>query len=311
MSLMRVSTACQNMFKWIHVLVFNQDLALSISVAFIFYTLKMSSDVVHSCVTCSSTVKGKQHYANCVVCSRRVHRKCYGEGLSRSEWTRIRQTFTCTLACEAVSRGHHFNSNYSSDCERQLVVDESMEKTHDVSTSVPPTTNQYYIMIGASQKGGDIVNDGCGYTYILKKDYSSSRVWRCTFRGCVKFPCCYSTLKQIKRPGVDFLRTYFQEDFTLNADKAHSHPPLNGAEKRAVGQSSSTISGTSLNFGNISTAESARVSADVGVSIDYQDPHVSNSGVATSKRKRCSVQRQENKKQSIVFSIDELFGDKR
>ena len=159
--------------------------------------------------------------------------------------------------------------------------------------------------------GGEIVSDGCGHTYRSKRDYPSLRVWRCTFRGCVKFPSCNSTLKQLKRHGVDFLRTYFQEDFTLNAEKAHSHPPLNGVEKRTVGQSSSTIAETSLNFGNFTSTQSARVSADVGVSIDYQDTQVSNSEVTTAKRKRCSVRRQENKKQSIAFSIDELFGDNR
>ena len=97
----------------------------------------------------------------------------------------------------------------------------------------------------------------------------------------------------------------------MNSEKAHSHPPLNGVKKRTFGQTSSTITGTSLNLENFSISESAQVSADVGLLIDYQDPHVSNSGVATSKRKRCSVQRQENKKQSIALSIDELFGDKR
>ena len=37
--------------------------------------------------------------------------------------------------------------------------------------------------------------------------------------------------------------------------------------------------------------------------------HVSNSRVATAKTKRCPVQGQENAKQPIAFSIDELFSD--
>ncbi len=34
-----------------------------------------------------------------------------------------------------------------------------------MSTYVQPTTIKYEIIIGASQKGGDVVSDGCGYTY--------------------------------------------------------------------------------------------------------------------------------------------------
>jgi hypothetical protein len=99
-----------------------------------------------------------------------VHRKCYGEVLSNDQWTRIRQTFTCA-ACEAGSRGQHFNRDYSSDGERQLVIEESMQTTHHVSTYVPATT-KYEIMIGVSQKGGDVVSDGCGYTYFFQKRLS-------------------------------------------------------------------------------------------------------------------------------------------
>jgi len=127
----------------------------------------MSSDVVYACATCSKTVKGKQHYAICVSCSRRVHRKCYRGGLNNVRWTRIRQTFTCT-ACEAGSRVRHFNSNYCSDGEQQLVIKESFEKTDSVSTNVPPT--KYEIRIGASQMGGDIVSDGRGYVYGFYRD---------------------------------------------------------------------------------------------------------------------------------------------
>ena len=51
---------------------------------------------------------------------------------------------------------------YGSDGEWQLVIEESMENTHDMSTSVPPMTFEYEIIIGASRKGGDIITDGCG-----------------------------------------------------------------------------------------------------------------------------------------------------
>ena len=105
----------------------------------------MSSGVVYNCITCSETVEGKQHYASCVLCSRRVHRKCYGGGLSNSTWTRIRKIFTCT-ACEAGRRGQNFNSSFS-DGERQFVIEESMEKTHGVSSYVQPTTIKYKLLL--------------------------------------------------------------------------------------------------------------------------------------------------------------------
>jgi hypothetical protein len=198
----------------------------------------MSSDVVYYCATCSKTVKGKQHYAICGSCSRRVHRKCYSVGLSHNQWTTIRQSFTCS-ACEASSRLQRFTSNYC-DGERQLDIDEPKGKTHHVSTSVPPTTNKYEIIIGASQKGGDVVIDGCGYTYNFHRDYPGLRVWMCTFRGCVKFSRCNTTLKQVKGTSIDFIRTYSQEDFTL--ERAHRHPPNYQIEKRrlTVGQLGST-----------------------------------------------------------------------
>ena len=109
------------------------------------------------------------------------------------------------------------------------------------------------------------------------------------------------------------MRNYSQEDFTLNSEKEHSHPPNYDVTKRqlTVSQSCSATSGRPFNLENISTAESARVSADVGVPIDYQEPHISNSQVETAKRKRCPGQRQANKKQCIAYSAEELFGDKR
>jgi hypothetical protein len=77
----------------------------------------MSSEVVYNSATCLKTIKGKEHYAICVMCPRRVNRKCYGDRLSNSRWTLIRQTFTCS-ACKAevneeepvpvlASRGQH------------------------------------------------------------------------------------------------------------------------------------------------------------------------------------------------------------
>ena len=69
-----------------------------------------------------------------------------------------------------ASWGIHFNSNYCSDGEQQLVIEESIEKkTHGVSTYVP-TTIKYETMIDESQKGGDIVSDGRGFTYFFKID---------------------------------------------------------------------------------------------------------------------------------------------
>ena len=253
---------------------------------------------------------------------------CCDGRFSNRNWVEFRKAFTCS-ACKAgttgrlsrpgdteepvpvlASRGQHLNSNYCSDGEQQLVIEEPFEKTHDGSTNVPPTIG-YEIRIGESRKGGDIVSDGRGYTYSFHKDYPGLRVWRCTFRGCVKFECCNSTLRQITSAGVDYLRNYSQEDFTLNAEREHSHPPHYGVTKRqlAVGQSCSTTIGPSLNLENISTVESARVSADVGVSIDYQDTH--NSEVTNAKRKRCPGQRRVNKKQRIAFTLGELFGDDR
>jgi len=177
----------------------------------------MSFDVVFNCAACSKTVKGKQHYAICVSCSRRVHRK-------------------------------------------------------------------YEIMIGVSQKGGDVVSDGCGYTYFFKKDYQNLRVWRCTH--VVLFLHCNVTLKQIKEAGVDFLRTYAQEDFTLNTPQAHNHPPNNEIEQRQLPyvQLYSTTNGPSFNLENISAAEPARASAFA--SIDYQDTHFINPEVNNAKRNR-------------------------
>jgi hypothetical protein len=139
----------------------------------------MSSDrVIYSCATCSKTIKGREHFATCVSCPRRVHRKCCDGRLSNSLWAAFSRTFTCSTCKAGMAAGcsrpdQHFNSNHCSD----------------VSTSVPPTTINYEIMIGASRKGGDIVSDDRGYTYSFIRDYPNLRVWRCTFRGGVEFPC--------------------------------------------------------------------------------------------------------------------------
>ena len=152
------------------------------------WRFKMSSDkVTYSCATCSNAIRGREHFAICVLCPRRVHRKCYGGCLSNDIWAVLRRTFTCN-ACKSgmatglsrpddseehvpvlASRGQQYNSNYCSDSD-QLVIEESRKKT----------------LIGSSQKDG---------------------------------------------------------------------------------QSNSGIIGPSLNLGNISTADSARISTDVDVSI--------------------------------------------
>ena len=102
-----------------------------------------------------------------------MHRKCYDDGLSNSRWARIRQTFACTV-CEAGSRVQHFDSNYCSDGEWQLVIEENLR-------SYDPPTIQYEMMIGTSETGA-IVDDGCGYKYVFHRDYPSLRVWRYGFR---------------------------------------------------------------------------------------------------------------------------------
>jgi hypothetical protein len=198
----------------------------------------MSSDsLVFNCATCSKIINGRQNFAICFLCQRRVHRVCCDGRFSNNRWAEFRRTFTCST-CRAgmtrslsrpgdaedpvpvlASRGQHLNRNYFSDGEQQLVIEESFEKTHDVSTNVPQPAIKYEIKIGSSRKGGDIVIDGRGYTYRVDRDFTGLRVWRCNLRGC------NSTLEQITRPGVDILRNYSQEDFTLNAKEEHSHRP--------------------------------------------------------------------------------------
>ena len=79
----------QNMFDSIRMIAcdYCHSESCPIEFRFIFSILKMSSDVVYNCATCSKTVKGKQDYAICVKCSRRVNRKCYDGDLSDSCWT--------------------------------------------------------------------------------------------------------------------------------------------------------------------------------------------------------------------------------
>ena len=51
------------------------------------WRFKMSSDkVTYSCATCSNAIRGREHFAICVLCPRRVHRKCYGGCLSNDIW---------------------------------------------------------------------------------------------------------------------------------------------------------------------------------------------------------------------------------
>jgi hypothetical protein len=192
--------------------------------------------------------------------------------------------------------------------KQQVVVEEFKTKNPNVSTYDPPTTANYEICIRASQMSGDIVSDGCGYTYSFKFDYPKLRVWRCTFRGF-----CNSILQQIKKPGVDFLRTYDQEDFTLNAPQAHNHPPVSADDSivyqephishppnNEIGQRQlpyvqlcSTTNGPSFNLENISACLPARASAVA--SINYQDTHLTNPEVHNDNRDRCRDQRQANK----------------
>jgi hypothetical protein len=158
-----------------------------------------------------------------------------------------------------------------------------------VSTYVPATTIKYEIVIGVSQKGGYVVSDGCGYTYFFKNDYQNLRVWRCAH--AVLFPRCNVTLKQIKKPGVDFLHTYDQEDFTLNAPQAHNHPPVSAVDSivyqephishplnTEIGQRQlpyvqlcSTTNGPSFNLETISACLPARASAVASI---YFNKHV-------------------------------------
>ena len=62
----------QNMFDSIRMIAcdYCHSESCPIQFRFIFSTLKMSSDVVYNCATCSKTVKGKQDYAICIKCSR-------------------------------------------------------------------------------------------------------------------------------------------------------------------------------------------------------------------------------------------------
>ena len=61
-----------------------------------------------------------------------------------------------------------------------------------------------HLALSNSDSCGDVVRDGCGYTFSFYRDDQGLRVWRCTFRGFVKFPRCYSILKQVKRTEIDF-----------------------------------------------------------------------------------------------------------
>jgi len=193
----------------------------------------MSSDsVVYNCSICSKIINGRQNFAICVKCQRRVHRICCDGRFSNRRWAEFRQTFACST-CEAVAPG---SLSHPVDAEEPVVsFRNTCVNNVNVSTNVPPM-NKYEIMIGASRKGGDIVSDGRGYTYRFQLDYPNLRVWMCTFRGCDKYPRCNSTLKQITRPRIDFLRTYSQEDFSLNADQMHRDEQLHISYNKFVAQ---------------------------------------------------------------------------
>jgi hypothetical protein len=126
---------------------------------------------------------------------------CCDGRFSHSRWAEFRQTFICST-CEAGGAG---SLACPGDAEEPVVsFRKGCVNNVNVSTNVPPTTIKYEIMIGESNKGGDIVSDGRGYSYGIRRDYPDFRVWMCTFRGCVKFQRCNFTLKQIKRPAIDF-----------------------------------------------------------------------------------------------------------
>jgi len=80
----------------------------------------------------------------------------------------FRRTFTCSTCRAGMAR----SLSRPGDADQPVV---SFKKTRvnnvNVSMNVPRTTNKYEIMIGESNKGGDIVSDGCGYTYGFHRDY--------------------------------------------------------------------------------------------------------------------------------------------
>jgi hypothetical protein len=79
-----------------------------------------SGKVIYDCATCSKAIKGKEHFAICVLCQRPVHRKCHDSCISNKLWAVLRRTFNCT-ACKSgmatclveKEKGHSRPTNYS------------------------------------------------------------------------------------------------------------------------------------------------------------------------------------------------------
>ena len=112
----------------------------------------MSSDsVVYNCATCSKIIYGRQNFAICILCQRRVHRMCYHDRLSNDRWAKFRQTFTCST-CKA---GMAAIISRPEDAEKPVQVLAS--QSQHFNTNVSPIAIRYEFMIGASQMSGDIV----------------------------------------------------------------------------------------------------------------------------------------------------------
>lgn len=60
-------------------------------------------------------------------------------------------------------------------------------------TLLPNLPPSYSIIPGASVRGGDLLSDGCGYTYSKRRETSKSISWACSSRG----KKCGATVKQV------------------------------------------------------------------------------------------------------------------
>lgn len=58
---------------------------------------------------------------------------------------------------------------------------------------LPDTPPSYEILPGASVRGRDLLSDGCGYTYSIRRETSKSISWACSHRG----KKCRATLRQV------------------------------------------------------------------------------------------------------------------
>ena len=125
------------------------------------------------------------------------------------------------------------DDSYESDGERFQPDAEPAETTLQRSRYDPPTIKNYLILLKVSQKGKDKLVDSCGHSFLFHKEYPGSRTWKCSHRGKKNSPRCNAKVIQKKKPGVDFLTTYQQEDFQFRPhlqQQVHSHPPVYGTE---------------------------------------------------------------------------------